>query len=303
MLDSCSRKQVRVQIDQGTFEIMVVAAIRPKTDRRVGGHRKKKQVGPGRPPKARHVNDRHVYLACTSATLDMYEPYSTEDRARYKDSLASRKLHLPAWMKLRGGQRQRPPTRLLTVGARTTGVSVTEKEDDRWLRSRLAIKIGDRKLIRLTKRASAAWDDFSPVGRAFMHFWRNLDVIPRLGVHGLGVFAARKLKPSAEGGTWKPLAYGLECSETDEDSLCMHVKVGAAWKVVWGPFAFFNGACEDHANCVFKRAQREWKPEWMSSYHAQVIWLTKPAAEGEELRLPYLFPGDVCPMCPPGCAA
>jgi hypothetical protein len=274
----------------------MVAAIRKK-DRRVGKHVKKQHVGRGRPPKARHVNDRHIYLACTAATLDLHGPYSIEEWDRYKHSLANRKLHLPAWKKLRAGQRQLPPARALTVGARSTGMGGHDKEDDRWLRSRLASKIGGCKLIRLTARASTAWDDISPVARSFVHFWRNSDVKTRLGEHGLGVFAARKLKPAAEDATWKPLAYGLKCSQTDEDSLCMHVKVGQAQKVVWGPFAFFNGACEKHANCAFKRAQHTWKPKWMIPYYAQVVWLTKPVREGEELRLPYMFAGDVCPLC------
>ena len=262
-------------------------------DRRIGKHLKKARVGPGRPVKARHVNDRHVYLACTAATLDLHGTYSHEEWGRYKKSMAKRKLYLPAWKELPAEQRQLPSARALTVGVRTTGVAGNDEKDDRWLQSGIA-----SGLIRLSKRASAVWDDFSPVARAFIHFWRNGDVTTRLGVHGLGVFANRKLEPSVEDTTWKPLAYGLECSETDEDSLCMHVEVGQAQKVVWGPFAFFNGACEKHANCAFKRAKAAWKPKWMIPYHAQVVWLTKPVREGEELRLAYMFAGDVCPLCP-----
>jgi hypothetical protein len=271
-------------------------------DRRVGRHDKKKNAAAGARGKGNFVNERFVYPACVAASLEMYG--QTEDWTRYLNSLKRRKLYLPVRVQLSAAQRKRPAPRELKVGAKPKGVAGGEAADDRWFQSHMATKDDARKLVRLSARADPTWSSVLPLARTFMHFWRNDDVEARLGIHGVGVFATKRLLSASEAATWKPLAYGLEDGWTNCKTLCMHVKIGRAETTIWGPFAFFNGACTLHANCAFKFAKPEWKPTWMRDgspeglYRAQVIWPTKAVKAGEELFLDYMFAGDVCSMCP-----
>ena len=70
---------------------------------------------------------------------------------------------------------------------------------------------------------------------------------------------------------------------------------------VFGPFALFNGACKDHANCGISllKSKDPFFPAWLEpDTSLAVITLVKSVKKGEELLADYqLDTDDLCPIC------
>jgi hypothetical protein len=178
--------------------------------------------------------------------------------------------------------------------------------DGAWLREHLWVsgrhsKVHKRGFVHLGHRYFRG--EFKPAEHPqlimWVLFWRN----PLLKVvysYGLGVKATRDIP--LEDGEQKVLAYGLPDSHDGEryKGLTVDFHDGSP-RSVFGPFALFNGACKEHANCgiFILKKNSPFFPAWLDpAAYLAVIMLVKPVKAGEELVADYqLDDDDECTEC------
>ena len=130
-------------------------------------------------------------------------------------------------------------------------------------------------------------------------FWRN-PVLKVIYSYGLGVEVKKDI--DLEDGEQKVLAYGLPDADDAERHKGLTVDFyDGSPRSVFGPFALFNGACKDHANCGISliKSGDPFFPAWLApDTSLAVISLVKSVEKGEELLADYqLDTADLCPIC------